>query len=143
MTDSPQKTNSPQVETGDDGQLLCPCGHEHLHFYKVVISHAPRDEEVVQDYTFDCVERICGPAQPVVPGPERKSVLRGGGITTTYWCEACGHLTHETRTFHKGMTYSEVIYDTSVDVHDEMFAAERDRGYQGGHRRRVGRCSER
>mgnify|MGYP004155490799 CR=1 FL=1 len=122
-----------QLTVGDDGQLLCPCGHDYLHFYKVVVSQAPRDEHLVQDYTFKCIERICGPARPVVPSMERKSHLRGGGVSTTYWCEACGHLTHETRIFHKGMTYSKVVYDTSVDVHDEMFAAERDRGMAGSH----------
>lgn len=119
------------LKVGAEGQLLCPCGHEFFHFYRVVVSHAPRDEEVVQDYTFDCVERICGPAEPVFPSPERKSRLRGGGVTMEFWCESCGHVTRETRTFHKGRTYVEVEYDTSVDIHDEMFERERDRGMVG------------
>lgn len=122
---------APGLKTGNENQLLCPCGHDFLHLYRAVVSHAPRDENIVQDYTFDCVERICGPAQVVVPGPERESVMRGGGITTEFWCEACGHVTRETRTFHKGKIYSEVVYDESVDVHDETFALERDRGYEG------------
>ena len=43
-------------------------------------------------------------------------------------------MTRETRTFHKGKVFSEVVYDESVDVHDEMFALERDRGYEGDQR---------
>lgn len=124
------------LAVGDDGEIQCPCGHEYLHFYRVVVSQAPRDECVVQDYTFGCVERICGPARPVVPSGERASDLRGGGVTMEYWCEACGHVTRETRTFHKGCIYLSVEYDTSVDVHDEMFAAERDRGWSGEARSR-------
>ena len=119
------------LKVGKEGQLLCPCGHDYLHFYRVVVSHAPRDEAVVQDYEFNCVERICGEARPVVPSAERASDLRGGGVATEFWCEACGHVTRETRTFHKGKVYTSVEYDTSVDVHDEMFRRERDLGYAG------------
>lgn len=123
--------NGKRLGVGESGQLLCPCGHDYLHFYRVVVSHAPRDACVVQDYTFNCLERICGPARPVVPSGERASELRGGGVAMEYWCEDCGHVTRESRTFHKGSIYINVEYDTSVDVHDEMFAAERDRGMVG------------
>lgn len=89
--DIPTKLKQP-LAADEIGALMCPCGHNYLHFYEIRPYDAPAGE------------------------------WSGKGIRLSYSCECCGHVTHEERTFHKGMTLIKVWYDTSINIHEEMIA---------------------